>query len=449
MMANQAARILIVEDDDSEREALARVLRLERYEVIAARSPAEALELAVDGVELVISDLCLRRESGIDLLRRWKSKHPQTPFLLVTAFGTIQTAVDAIKLGADDFLLKPVDPVQLLELVQRLLHRKRPGAIPSGDSPSLSAIVGNSSAVNTIRQNIRRAAATNSTVLIMGESGTGKELVARAIHASSPRASGPLVVINMAAVPETLVESELFGHAKGAFTSAVQPRMGRFEQANQGTLFIDEIGDFPLHMQPKLLRVVEDGLVAPLGSVQDVKVDVRLVAATSRPLAKLVRSGEFREDLYYRLNVIAIDLPPLRQRREDIAPLVHHFLQQFAVNPSLEVRDVSPDLMQRLENSPWPGNVRQLRNCLERMCVMSNSAVLSLADLPAEINEEEPVLKGDLRTMERSAILDTLRRHDGNRTRAAEALGISVRTLQRRLRDWGDIEQQLERPADM
>jgi DNA-binding NtrC family response regulator len=449
MMANQAARILIVEDDDSEREALARVLRLERYEVIAARSPAEALELAVDGVELVISDLCLRRESGIDLLRRWKSKHPQTPFLLVTAFGTIQTAVDAIKLGADDFLLKPVDPVQLLELVQRLLQRKRPGAMPTADSPSLSAIVGNSAAVNTIRQNIRRAAATNSTVLIMGESGTGKELVARAIHASSPRASGPLVVINMAAVPETLVESELFGHAKGAFTSAVQPRMGRFEQANQGTLFIDEIGDFPLHMQPKLLRVVEDGLVAPLGSVQDVKVDVRLVAATSRPLAKLVRSGEFREDLYYRLNVIAIDLPPLRQRREDIAPLVHHFLQQFAVNPALEVRDVSPELMQRLENSPWPGNVRQLRNCLERMCVMSNSAVLSLADLPAEINDEEPVLKGDLRTMERSAILDTLRRHDGNRTRAAEALGISVRTLQRRLRDWGDIEQQIERPADM
>lgn len=447
-MANPAARILIVEDDDSEREALARVLRLEGYQVIAARSPGEAFELAVDGAELVISDLCLRRESGIDLLRRWKSRHPHTPFLLVTAFGTIQTAIDAIKLGADDFLLKPVDPVQLLELVHRLLNRKRASFPQSGDSPSLAAIVGNSAAVNTIRQNIRRAAATNSTVLIMGESGTGKELVARAIHASSPRASGPLVVINMAAVPETLVESELFGHSKGAFTSAVQPRVGRFEQANQGTLFIDEIGDFPLHMQPKLLRVVEDGLVSPLGSTQDVQVDVRLVAATSRPLAKLVRSGEFREDLYYRLNVIAIDLPPLRQRREDIAPLVRHFLKQFAVNPALEVVDVSPELLQRLENSPWPGNVRQLRNCLERMCVMSNTSELTLADLPAEINDEEPVAKGDLRTMERSAILDTLRRHDGNRTRAAEALGISVRTLQRRLRDWGDIEQQLQRPTD-
>ncbi|WP_425614950.1 sigma-54-dependent transcriptional regulator [Anatilimnocola sp. NA78] len=444
-MPDTLPRILIVEDDDSEREALARVLRLERYQVIAARSPAEALELTVDrGADLVISDLCLRRESGIDLLRRWKSRYPQTPFLLVTAFGTIQTAVDAIKLGADDFLLKPVDPEALLEQVLRLLQRRRPIPLNANDSPSLAAIVGKSAAVTAIRQNILRAAASNSTVLIMGESGTGKELVARAIHASSPRASGPLVVINMAAVPETLVESELFGHSKGAFTSAVQPRVGRFEQANLGTLFIDEIGDFPLHMQPKLLRVVEDGLVSPLGSEQDVKVDVRLVAATSRPLAKLVRAGEFREDLYYRLNVIAIDLPPLRQRREDIAPLVNHFLQQFAANPALEVRGVSAELMQRLESLPWPGNVRQLRNCLERMCVMTSSAELSLADLPSEICEEETAASGDLRTLERSAILETLRRHDGNRTRTAEALGISVRTLQRRLRDWGDVEQQTE-----
>ena len=264
-MLDSPQRILIVEDDDGERDALARVLRLEKYEVIAARSIAEAMELTVDGADLVISDLCLKRESGIDLLRRWKSRHPQSPFLLVTAFGTIQTAIDAIKLGADDFLLKPVDPVALLEQVKRLLQRRKPN-LATPDSPSLAAIVGQSPAVASIRQNIRRAGATNSTVLIMGESGTGKELVARAIHASSPRAGGPLIVINMAAVPETLVESELFGHSKGAFTSAMQQRMGRFEQANHGTLFIDEIGDFPLHMQPKLLRVVEDGLVSPLGS---------------------------------------------------------------------------------------------------------------------------------------------------------------------------------------
>jgi DNA-binding NtrC family response regulator len=415
------------------------VLRLERFQVIAARSPSEALELAVDGADLVISDLCLRRESGIDLLRRWKSKHPLTPFLLVTAFGTIQTAIDAIKLGADDFLLKPVDPPQLLDLVHRLLQRRKASA-GSPESPSLAAIVGQSAAVNSIRQNIRRAAATNSTVLIMGESGTGKELVARAIHASSPRAGAPLIVINMAAVPETLVESELFGHARGAFTSAVQQRMGRFEQADHGTLFIDEIGDFPLHMQPKLLRVVEDGLVSPLGSEAEIHVDVRLVAATSRPLVKLVRNGEFREDLYYRLNVIAIELPPLRQRREDIAPLVQHFLRQFAKNPAMDERTVSPELQQRLETLPWPGNIRQLRNCLERMCVMCSEAELTLADLPSEFVGEEPVAAGDLRALERSAILDTLRRFDGNRTRAAESLGISVRTLQRRLRDWGEAE---------
>ncbi len=439
-MQNTIHRILIVEDDDGERDALGRVLRLEGYQVIAARSIAEALELSLDGADLVISDLCLKRESGIDLLRRWKSRHPNSPFLLATAFGTIQTAIDAIKLGADDFLLKPVDPVQLLELVKRLLLRRKPGALAANDTPSLAAIVGKSPAMEAIRQSIRRAAATNSTVLIMGESGTGKELVARAIHASSPRSAGPLIVINMAAVPETLVESELFGHSKGAFTSAMQTRVGRFEQANHGTLFIDEIGDFPLHMQPKLLRVVEDGLVSPLGSEIEIHVDVRLVAATSRPLSKLVRSGEFREDLYYRLNVIAIELPPLRSRREDIRPLVEHFLEQLSANPAIPSLSVSPELMDRLENLPWPGNIRQLRNTLERMCVMSQGEQLTVADLPAEIAEEAPVAANDLRSMERSAILETLRRFEGNRTRAAEALGISVRTLQRRLRDWGDLE---------
>jgi DNA-binding NtrC family response regulator len=437
-MTEHPSRVLIVEDDDSEREALARVLRLEKYQVIAARNLAEALELASDGADLVISDLCLRRESGIDLLRRWKSRHPHSPFLLVTAFGTIQTAVDAIKLGADDFLLKPVDPVQLLDLVQRLLMRRKPGVQPAPDATSLTAIVGNSPAMTTIRQQIRRAAVTNSTVLIIGESGTGKELVARAIHASSPRAHGPLTVINMAAMPDTLVESELFGHSKGAFSSALQQRIGRFEQANHGTLFIDEIGDFPLPIQAKLLRVVEDGLVSPLGSDQEVHVDVRLVAATSRPLAKLVRSGEFREDLYYRLNVIAIDLPPLRQRREDIPLLVQHFLQQIAANLGLPARIVSAELLTRLEELAWPGNVRQLRNCLERMCVMSTGEELTVDDLPLEMSDAEPVIAGDLRTLERSAIVEALRRFDGNRTRAAEALGISVRTLQRRLREWGD-----------
>jgi DNA-binding NtrC family response regulator len=278
-------------------------------------------------------------------------------------------------------------------------------------------------------------------VLISGESGTGKELVARAIHASSPRANGPLTVINMAAMPDTMVESELFGHAKGSFASALQQRIGRFEQANHGTLFIDEIGDFPLHMQAKLLRVVEEGVVSPLGSEQEVHVDVRIVAATSRPLAKLVRSGEFREDLYYRLNVIAIDLPPLRQRREDVAPLVRHFLEQIATNLGSEPRTASAELLTRLECLPWPGNVRQLRNCLERMCVMSTASELTVADLPVEANDAEPVIAGDLRTLERSAIEEALRRAGGNRTRAAEALGISVRTLQRRLRDWGELEQ--------
>ncbi|MDX1948596.1 MAG: sigma-54 dependent transcriptional regulator [Pirellulaceae bacterium] len=440
--------ILIAEDRDAEREALARVLRLEGFAVIAARNPAEAMQHATAGVDLVISDLRMGAQSGVDLLAWWRERWPGTPFLLLTAFGTVDTAVAAMKLGAADFLTKPVDPDQLLSLVNSLLGR--------GDSASQSAAVGNllvdergesrivgsSQALVAVCEQARRAAQTQSTVLILGESGTGKELFSEAIHANSPRREGPFVTVNMAAIPETLVESELFGHVRGAFTSAVANRTGRFEAAHGGTLFIDEIGDFPLSLQAKLLRALENRTVTPVGGDREVACDVRVVAATSRPLSRMRQLGQFREDLYYRLNVISLQLPPLRERRQDVPLLARHFLAEFASRSGRKPLALSPDLARELERLPWPGNVRQLRNCLEQMHALVKGELLTLADLPADLRqdsgeEEAQVGSADLEAIKRTAILQALRQFDGNRTRAADFLGISVRTLQRKLRDWG------------
>jgi DNA-binding NtrC family response regulator len=292
-------------------------------------------------------------------------------------------------------------------------------------------------------------------VLILGESGTGKELIAEAIHENSPRQNGPFVLVNMAAIPETLVESELFGHVKGSFTGASTDRLGRFETANGGTIFIDEIGDFPAPSQAKLLRVLENRTVTRVGSNVDQAINVRVVAATSRNLDQMVANGEFREDLYYRLNVVVIQLPPLRQRREDISLLAEHFLSELCQTNQLSPLRLHPDLLSFLEGFSWPGNVRQLRNCLESMVVMARDSVLTLDDLPRNLAQPEappvrPATTGSERTLEdlqRAAIIRTLRQFDGNRTRTAEALGISVRTLQRRLKEW-DFRDEPGAPAN-
>jgi DNA-binding NtrC family response regulator len=446
-MAQAKRTILVVEDGAAEREALARVLRLEGYEVLTARAPAEALALADRPVELVISDLQMGRESGIDLLRAWRQRWPHVPFILLTAYGTVDTAVTAMKLGATDFLSKPVDPDQLLGLVRRTLF----GAADDPEDQQVlrrinagltgSKIIGRSRALVETCAETLRAAGTASTVLVLGESGTGKELIAEALHQHSPRRAGPFVVINMAAIPEPLVESELFGHVRGAFTGATADRQGRFAAAHGGTLFIDEIGDFPLHMQAKLLRVLETRRSSPVGGNVAAPVDVRVVAATNRPLAQLVQAGAFRADLYYRLNVIAIHLAPLRQRLQDLAPLTEHFLAEFASALGRRPPRVDPELLRVLERQPWPGNVRQLRNCLERMCVMARGDLLTPADLPPDLRaaaaEDVGADARRLESVKRSAILQALEQFDGNRTRAADFLGISVRTLQRKLRDWG------------
>jgi DNA-binding NtrC family response regulator len=447
--------LLVVEDKQSEREAMARLLRMEGHNVISAEDPAAALAYVDDGIDLVVSDLRMGDDSGLDLLQHWKKRQPSTPFIIVTAHGEVDSAVTAMKLGAEDYLAKPVNPDELLMLVEKcLVSRRKDETIKQLRSRldnrlGFEKMIGNSAAMLTVFDQARRAAMVGSTVLITGESGTGKELIAEAIHHNSPRHDGPFVTVNMAAVPENLVESELFGHAKGSFTGAAASRIGRFEAANGGTLFIDEIGDFASASQSKLLRVLENQIITPVGSNDQRQIDARVVAATSRNLEEMAREGDFREDLYYRLNVITILIPPLRNRREDIPLLVEHFLKLLGEANGKSEIVLAPELLRFFETFDWPGNVRQLRNCLESMIVMARENTLTLSDLPAtmDVSNSRPhevamPVGTTLEALEQTAVEQALEQHGGNRTHAAEALGISVRTLQRKLKAWG-----INRPA--
>jgi DNA-binding NtrC family response regulator len=441
-------RILVVEDQDSERRALERLLRLAKFDVVTAVNAEEAAERIGEPIDLVISDMCMAQQSGMDLLEAWKEARPGLPFVLVTAFSDVDSAVHAMKLGATDYLTKPVNPDQLLELVRTILSRAGtyddPEALADivGDH-GFGALVGRSPAMLDVFDKIRRAAQTDSLVLVLGESGAGKELVAASIHQNSKRSAGPYVPVNMAAIPENLVESELFGHVRGAFTGATTTRVGRFESAHGGTIFIDEIGDFDPGAQAKLLRVLETLTVCPVGSNEEIQVDVRVVAATSRNLPELVATGIFREDLYYRLNVVQICIPALRERHADIPLLADVFLRQSAAACEREPMTIDDRLLNHLVHYYWPGNVRQLRNTIHSMVVLARGDLLTLDDLPPDIvNPKEPAViqersSRDLEMIERAAILSALKKHSGNRTRAAAALGISVRTLQRKLKSWG------------
>jgi two-component system, NtrC family, response regulator HydG len=443
-------QILVVEDKPNERQAIARLLEQENYGVKLAESPEQAIGLLDEQIDLVVSDLRMGENSGVDLLRLWKHRRPATPFVIVTAHGDVTSAVEAMKLGADDYLTKPVNPDELLILIARCLesHRKdttiRQLQERLDERLGFEKIIGQSKAILDVFEQARLAAQSDCTVLITGESGTGKELIAEALHHNSPRKHGPFITVNMAAVPEHLVESELFGHVKGAFTGAMAARMGRFEAADGGTLFIDEIGDFALSSQAKLLRVLENHTVTPIGSNDDKQVDVRALAATSRRIEDMVRNHEFREDLYYRLNVVTIHLPPLRERPEDIPLLVAFFLRNFAEahrKPDLEIES---SLMHYLQAYAWPGNVRQLRNTVESMVVLANSPRLTVDSLPANL-AADPLLDSNRVTisttslvdLQRAAVEKALADCNGHRTRAAESLGISVRTLQRKLKAWG------------
>jgi DNA-binding NtrC family response regulator len=443
-------RVLVVEDNEAERRALSQLLKHEGFTVLGAENADKALSYVDENIDVVVSDLHMGDVSGIDLLQLWKKRRAETQFILLTGHSSLDSAIEAIKAGAYDYLTKPVNPEELGLLVRRAVDSlQKDKEIDNlrrrlDQRFGLDKIVGQSKQMKDVFAKIQRAAPVDSTVLILGESGTGKELVAQALHHNSLRKKGPFVAVNCAAVPATLVESELFGHVRGAFTGATDRRMGRFEQADGGTLFIDEIGDFELSLQAKLLRVLETFTVTPVGGHEDMKVDVRVVAATSRDIRKMVEEGKFREDLFYRLNVVTITLPPLRERPDDIPILVDHFLKEIAEQKHTPTRKVSPEVSRRFQQYRWPGNVRELRNTLESMMVLAEGEMLTERDLPERIAESsqgaaspKEIPSGlTMEELERLAITRALDQFAGNRTHAANRLGISVRTLQRKLRQY-------------
>jgi len=440
------AHILVVDDEPSMRTTLSILLRREGYRVSQAGAGAEALGMLGQGeYDMVLTDLKMERMDGIELLRRIKAADPQAEVLIFTAYGTVKSAVEAMKLGAYDYIGKPFDEEELLLKVARALERKALVSEIRDLRAELQGQGGRGNIIAASRQmrevlaTVDQVAPTEATVLIEGESGTGKEIIARAVHQGSPRSDRPFIPVNCSAFPETLLESELFGYEKGAFTGADKGRRGLFEAAHTGTLFLDEIGDMPPSLQGKLLRVLQEGEVRRLGSTAPIKVHVRIVTATNKGAEQLVAQGTLRADLFYRLNVVRILIPPLRQRPDDIIPLAHHFLEIYKKRAKKEAEGFAPDAIQAMLDHPWPGNVRELENAVERGVIICRSPAITAQDLSLKI----PVLdKGSnkgmtLKELERRHTLSTLKRHGGNQARAARELGIGRNTLWRRLKEYG------------
>jgi len=452
-----SAVIFLVDDDDGSRDAMTRTLERVGYTLRPFPSAEEALERLAEGdaVDAIVSDVRMPGMDGYEFLREVRAQRPHLPFLLVTAYADVEDAVSALQEGADDYLTKPVKMQELRQRVQMQLERR----VLSDENKRLrqrleksfgfEGIVGHSKGMERLLERARVAAPTRSTVLIVGESGTGKELVANALHQNSPRADGPFVAINCGAIPGEILESELFGHEKGAFTGAHQRRIGLIERASGGTLFLDEISELSPDLQVKLLRVLEDRHVMRVGGATQIPVDFRLVAATNRDLERWVDQGRFRQDLFFRLKVVTLEIPPLRERKEDIPLFVQHFLEMFNREFDRNVRGVHPAVLAAIKRHSWPGNVRELRNVIESMVLFSRGAEIGLEDLPAEYRisasapetapestEWEPRSMADV---EREMILRTVAHTDGHRARAAELLGIGLRTLQRKLKEYGEI----------
>jgi DNA-binding NtrC family response regulator len=447
MLDGEKWKVLLVDDDRLSREAMADWLQSEGFDVIAVADGQAAVRHVHDGVAVIVTDLKMPRTDGLQLLRLAKEQAPHAAVILVTGHGTVETAVVALKEGAFDYLTKPVRPDDLANKVRQAAAQRAMAAEIASLHARLQErygfdnLVGKSPAMRAVFEKVRLVADTRSTVLITGESGTGKELVARAIHHNSGRRQKPFVAVNCAAIPETLIESELFGHEKGAFTGATERRAGLFQAAQGGTLFIDEVGEMRPGAQSKLLRALESRRVLPVGSNREVEVDARLVAATNRELHEEVKKGNFREDLYYRLKVVEIRLPPLRERPEDIPLLVRFFLDEIARETGRPVRDISPEALDLLVAYDWPGNVRELRNLLEGVVVLSTRERLETGDLPEHLRrgtEARAVIRAGmtLTEIEKEAIRRTLEQTDGRRTEAAKLLGLSVRTLQRKIKEY-------------
>ncbi|HET7876657.1 MAG TPA: sigma-54 dependent transcriptional regulator [Methylomirabilota bacterium] len=443
-------RVLVVDDEPAQRELVGGFLARQGFEVTQATDGRQALARFKEApFDLVLTDQKMPDASGLEVLEGVRAVSPEAAVIIMTAYGTIETAVSAIKAGAADYLSKPVNLDELLHRIhqvrerQRLLTENRELREALAERHRVEGIIGESGRMQEVLSLVRRVAASDATVLIRGESGTGKELIAKAIHFASPRAGGPLVKVNCAALPETLIESELFGHEKGAFTGAVSARKGRFELADGGSLFLDEVGDLPLHVQVKLLRVLQEREFERVGSSRPVGVNVRVLAATHRDLEALVREGRFRDDLYYRINVVTVALPPLRERREDLPLLIDHFLQTSAQKNGKTIRGLSHEARQTLLRYDYPGNVRELENVIERAVVLSRDDVIGIGDLPLSLHEaqEEPDtgagLVAAVEGLERRMIREALAQANGVQTRAAELLGISERVLRYKLRKYG------------
>lgn len=441
--------ILIIDDEAAQREAVGGYLRKRGFAVLQAANGREGLALLQDQViDLIITDLRMPELDGMGVLAAARAINPAIGVVMATAFGTVDGAVDAMQEGAFYYLQKPIDLDVLDQLVDRALeqrHRISENELlreQIGERVPFGGIMGCSPAIEEALNVVARAAPSRATVLLHGESGTGKELMARAVHEASPRAGRPFVAVNCAALNKGLIESELFGHEKGAFTGADARRTGRFEQADGGTLFLDELAEIPLDVQVKLLRVLQERTIERVGSGVAIAVDVRLIGATNRDLAALVAHGAFREDLFYRLNVVAVDLPPLRQRKGDIPLLVNHFLARYAAENDKAIGEISKEALELLTRYTYPGNVRELQNIVERAVVMARGAVVTCADLPAEVQKAAPApaadtLPAQVEELEKKAIAQALGRAGGVQSRAAELLGLTERNLRYKLKKYG------------
>lgn len=447
--------VLVVEDDPDMRQLILEELTEQGYDVIEAADGVEALEQqARHRIDVIVTDNMMPSMKGTELLAEMQRRDSEIPVVLITAFGSIGSAVDAMKSGAYHYVAKPFLMEDLLVIVHSAIEARRlqqeMSRLPQDDHPSvLHGIVGQSETIRNTMDLVLRAAEVDSPVLLMGESGTGKELLARALHEGSPRSQGPFVPVNCSAIPKTLVESQLFGHRRGAFTDAREDHQGYFQRADGGTLFLDEIGDMPLSVQGKLLRALQEHEVQPLGSTTAIQVDARVVAATHRDLERRVDAGLFRSDLFYRLNVIVINIPALRERPEDIVALTAHFLRKHGKRLGRE-RTVSPEALEALRRYSWPGNVRELENAIERAIVLSHDPVIGPSGLPDKIRSRPPRAEvvssmRSIAELEQEHILRTLRAVKGNKAAAARILGLDRKTLYRKLEQYGFKE---ENPPD-
>lgn len=442
-------KVLIVDDEVMIRNFLSETLKLKKLDVTCAENGKIAIDLIKrEHFDLIISDMKMPGKTGMDVLKFIKTLSPNTIVILITAFASVESAVEAMRQGAFNYLIKPFSPETVETLIEKaqehasLLEQNRflRQEVSSDSGKRTKEIIAVSSSMKKILSDLEKIAQSAASVFITGESGTGKEVIAHAIHTLSLRSDKAFIKVNCAALPESLIESEFFGHEKGAFTGAIERKAGRFELASGGTLLLDEITEVPLRLQSKLLRAIQEQEFERVGGTRTLSVDIRFIATSNRSIIEAIRDKIFREDLFYRLNVIPLHLPPLRERKEDILPLAEHFLEHFAETNKRPVKRLSQEVKEKMMNYPWPGNIRELANILERSVVMNSSELITDSDLPLEASpsvkiERRPTLLA-LHELERAHILDTLRNFNDNRTRAAKVLGISVRTLRNKLNEY-------------